>query len=139
MRAAWTCAAQTGRSFEAWWCRAAFLQPAVPSGSSEYSSKVVVEDSVLQRGPLRSLIGIRADGRLGRRCAFSTPLIFHLDSPLRSQALRDPDRARRLHGASRLALTRLVNAAIDEDVAALLLAGDIFDNEVGDVTSRASP
>ena len=61
---------------------------------------------------------------------------LHLDSPLRSQALRDPERARRLHGASRLALARLVDTAIDEDVAALLLAGDIFDNGVGDVTSR---
>jgi exonuclease SbcD len=61
---------------------------------------------------------------------------LHLDSPLRSQALRDPDRARRLHGASRLALARLVDTAIEEDVAALLLAGDIFDNGVGDVTSR---
>ena len=61
---------------------------------------------------------------------------LHLDSPLRSQALRDPERARRLHGASRLALARLVDTAIDKDVAALLLAGDIFDNGVGDVTSR---
>ena len=61
---------------------------------------------------------------------------LHLDSPLRSQALRDPERARRLHGASRLALARLVDTAIEEDVAALLLAGDIFDNGVGDVTSR---
>lgn len=61
---------------------------------------------------------------------------LHLDSPLRSQALRDPERARQLQGASRLALARLVDAAIAEDVAALLLAGDIFDNGVGDVTSR---
>lgn len=61
---------------------------------------------------------------------------LHLDSPLRSQALRDPERARRLHGASRLALARLVDTAIEEEVAALLLAGDIFDNGVGDVTSR---
>lgn len=61
---------------------------------------------------------------------------LHLDSPLRSQALRDPERARRLHGASRLALARLVDTAIEEEVAVLLLAGDIFDNGVGDVTSR---
>jgi DNA repair protein SbcD/Mre11 len=61
---------------------------------------------------------------------------LHLDSPLRSQALRDPERARRLHGASRLALARLVDTAIEEDVASLLLAGDIFDNGIGDVTSR---
>ena len=35
-------------------------------------------------------------------------------------------------------LARLVDAAIEQDVAALLLAGDIFDNDVGDVTSRAA-
>lgn len=61
---------------------------------------------------------------------------LHLDSPLRSQALRDPERARRLHGASRHALASLVDTAIEEEVTALLLAGDIFDNGVGDVTSR---
>lgn len=63
---------------------------------------------------------------------------LHLDSPLRSQALRDPERARRLQGASRQALARLVSAAIEEDVAAVLLAGDVFDNRVGDVTSRVA-
>ena len=35
-------------------------------------------------------------------------------------------------------LARLVDAAIEQEVAALLLAGDIFDNDVGDVTSRAA-
>lgn len=63
---------------------------------------------------------------------------LHLDSPLRSQALREPELARRIQGASRLALTRLVDAAIEEDVAAVLLAGDIFDNGVGDLTSRVA-
>lgn len=63
---------------------------------------------------------------------------LHLDSPLRSQGLRDPSLARRLQGASRLALARLVDAAIEEEVAALFLAGDIFDNGVADVTSRVA-
>ncbi|PZQ47526.1 MAG: hypothetical protein DI556_16895 [Rhodovulum sulfidophilum] len=63
---------------------------------------------------------------------------LHLDSPLRSQALRDADFARRLTGTSRRVLGRLVDAAIEHEVAALLLAGDIFDNGVGDVTSRAA-
>ena len=63
---------------------------------------------------------------------------LHLDSPLRSQALRNPDLAARLRGASRQVLARLVDAAIAHDVAALLLAGDVFDNGVGDVTSRAA-
>ena len=63
---------------------------------------------------------------------------LHLDCPLRSQGLRNPDLAQRLRGASRRVLSRLVDAAIEHDVVALLLAGDIFDNDVGDVTSRAT-
>ena len=53
-------------------------------------------------------------------------------------ALRDPALAERLHGASRAALARLVDLAIAEDVAALLLAGDIFDSDVVDLTARAA-
>lgn len=53
-------------------------------------------------------------------------------------ALRDPALAERLHGASRAALARLVDLAIAEDVAAVLLAGDIFDSDVVDLTARAA-
>lgn len=63
---------------------------------------------------------------------------LHLDSPLRSQALRNPDLAARLHAASRSALARIVDAAIDHKVDALLLAGDVFDSGVVDLTSRAA-
>jgi DNA repair exonuclease SbcCD nuclease subunit len=52
---------------------------------------------------------------------------LHLDSPLRSLALRD-DRLRDIvETASRTALSRLVDRAIDEEVRALLIAGDLFD------------
>lgn len=63
---------------------------------------------------------------------------LHLDSPLRSQALRNPDLAATLRSATRSALARIVDAAITHQVDALLLAGDIFDSGVIDVTSRAA-
>ena len=61
---------------------------------------------------------------------------LHLDSPLNSMALRDPALGARLHGASRMALARIVDLAIAEDVAAVLLAGDVFDNDVIDMAAR---
>lgn len=52
---------------------------------------------------------------------------IHLDSPLRSLALRDPELRDRVRTASRTAFTRIVDTALAEDVAALLIAGDLFD------------
>lgn len=52
---------------------------------------------------------------------------IHLDSPLRSLALRDPGLRERVGTASRAALARIVDAALSKDVAALLIAGDLFD------------
>ena len=52
---------------------------------------------------------------------------IHLDSPLRSLALREPGLRDRIQTASRTALTRIVDVALAEDVAALLIAGDLFD------------
>ncbi|NPD18843.1 metallophosphoesterase family protein [Alterinioella nitratireducens] len=51
----------------------------------------------------------------------------HLDSPLRSLALRDPELRDRVRTSSRTALTRIIDIALAEDVAALLIAGDLFD------------
>ncbi|MCA1791319.1 MAG: DNA repair exonuclease, partial [Thioalkalivibrio sp.] len=51
----------------------------------------------------------------------------HLDSPLRSLALRDPELRDRVQTASRSALTRIVDTALTEGVDALLIAGDLFD------------
>ncbi|MGY6534972.1 MAG: metallophosphoesterase family protein [Pararhodobacter sp.] len=52
---------------------------------------------------------------------------IHLDSPLRSLALRDPDLREQVRTASRTALIRIVDTALADDVAALLIAGDLFD------------
>ncbi len=67
---------------------------------------------------------------------FLTPPNLHLNSPLRSVALRDPDLACRLKTASREVLRRIVDVAIDRRVDGLLLAGDVFDNDVPDVAAR---
>jgi len=53
---------------------------------------------------------------------------IHLDSPLRSLALRNKELPNHVHVATRAVLRKIINLAIDENVAALLLAGDIFDN-----------
>jgi exonuclease SbcD len=57
---------------------------------------------------------------------------IHLDSPLRSLALRDSDLADLIGNATRRAFVRVVDLCLDEQVDALLLAGDLYD---GDQTS----
>lgn len=52
---------------------------------------------------------------------------LHLDSPLRTLALRNSDLAQRIDNATRTALARIVDIAIEEQVAALLIAGDLYD------------
>lgn len=52
---------------------------------------------------------------------------LHLDSPLRSLALRNADLAEVVRGASRTALTRIVDLCLAESVDALLIAGDLYD------------
>ena len=52
---------------------------------------------------------------------------LHLDSPLKSLALRDAAMRDTVHTATRTALIRIVDTALSEDVAALLIAGDLFD------------
>jgi len=54
---------------------------------------------------------------------------LHLDSPLKSLALRDNVLAELVTNASRTTLVRLVDLCIDESVDALLIAGDLFDSD----------
>jgi DNA repair exonuclease SbcCD nuclease subunit len=54
---------------------------------------------------------------------------IHLDSPLRSLALRDADLAELIGNATRRAFVRIVDLCLDEQVDALLLAGDLYDND----------
>ena len=57
---------------------------------------------------------------------------LHLDSPLRSLALRNSDLAELVGDASRQAFAAIVRLCIDEQVNALMIAGDLYD---GDQTS----
>lgn len=57
---------------------------------------------------------------------------IHLDSPLRSLALRDLGLAELIGNATRRAFVRIVDLCVDEQVDALLIAGDLYD---GDQTS----
>jgi len=58
---------------------------------------------------------------------------LHLDSPLRDLEKYEGAPAERIRGASRRALENLVQLAIDERVAFVLLAGDIYDGDWLDV------
>ncbi|SLN39031.1 putative metallophosphoesterase YhaO [Roseovarius gaetbuli] len=62
---------------------------------------------------------------------------IHLGSPIRSVALRNPDLGDRLKQASRDTFSKIIDLAISEQVDALVLAGDIFDNGYPDLKSRA--
>ena len=52
---------------------------------------------------------------------------IHLDSPLRGLAGLEGTAAERIHTATREALARLVERAIEEQVAFLIIAGDLYD------------
>jgi exonuclease SbcD len=51
----------------------------------------------------------------------------HLDSPLRSLALRNEALRDNIKSATRSAFIRIIDTALTEDVAALLIAGDLYD------------
>ena len=55
---------------------------------------------------------------------------IHLDSPLRSLALRDPDIAEVIGNATRQAFERTINLCLDEGVDALMIAGDLHDGDL---------
>lgn len=51
----------------------------------------------------------------------------HLDSPLKSLALRDPTLANLVEQATRDAFRRIIDLCLEEHVDALLIAGDLYD------------
>lgn len=57
---------------------------------------------------------------------------IHLDSPLRTLALRNSDLAELIGDATRQALVAIIDLCLDEQVDALVVAGDLYD---GDQTS----
>jgi DNA repair exonuclease SbcCD nuclease subunit len=61
---------------------------------------------------------------------------LHLGSPLRAASAREPAVGEALAQAMRGLLSRIVDVALAEAVDVVLLAGDVFDNAVPDVTLR---
>lgn len=52
---------------------------------------------------------------------------IHLDSPLKSLALRNPDLAALIGNATRTALSRIIDLCLHEQVNGLIIAGDLYD------------
>lgn len=62
---------------------------------------------------------------------------INLDAPLKSLAMRDPDLRQIVSAATRGAFERIVTIAIEEQVAALIIAGDLFDGQVRSAQTAA--
>lgn len=62
---------------------------------------------------------------------------IHLDSPLRSLSLRDPDIAALIGGATRQSFTGIIDLCLDEAVDALMVAGDLYDRELTSMKTAA--
>lgn len=62
---------------------------------------------------------------------------IHLDSPLRSLSLRDPEIAELIGNATRQSFARIVDLCLDEAVDALMIAGDLYDNKLGSMKTAA--
>lgn len=60
---------------------------------------------------------------------------IHLDSPLDHLRSADEEAARQVAAASRMSVERIVAAAIEHEVAALVIAGDLFDGPVRDASA----
>jgi len=56
---------------------------------------------------------------------------LHFDAPLKSLALKDEDLSELVGNATQRALERTINLCFEEDVDALLIAGDLYDGEEG--------
>jgi exonuclease SbcD len=54
---------------------------------------------------------------------------IHLDSPLRTLALREPELADLIGGATRKAFASIIDLCLAEQVDALMIAGDLYDGE----------
>lgn len=57
----------------------------------------------------------------------------HLDSPLKSLSLRDPEVGELISNATRQSFSGIVDLCLEEDVDALLIAGDLYDGDMNSV------
>lgn len=61
----------------------------------------------------------------------------HLDSPLKTLAMRDPDLAQLVGGATRRAFERVIDICIEESADALIIAGDLYDGDLRSMKTAA--
>ncbi len=59
----------------------------------------------------------------------------HLDSPLRTLALRDESLSAHIRGATRRAFLAIVDACLDRRLDALVIAGDLYDRDLEDMST----
>ncbi len=62
---------------------------------------------------------------------------LHLDAPLKSLALKDEDLSQLVGNATRRGLERIVDLCLEEDVDALLIAGDLYDGDMRSMKTAA--
>lgn len=55
---------------------------------------------------------------------------IHLNSPLRSLALKDPKASDLVANATRQSFSKTIDLCLDEKVDALIIAGDLYDGEL---------
>lgn len=55
---------------------------------------------------------------------------IHLDSPLRSLALKDPDAGALVANATRQSFSKTIELCLNEEVDALIISGDLYDGEL---------
>ncbi|MFP4539296.1 MAG: exonuclease SbcCD subunit D, partial [Dichotomicrobium sp.] len=60
---------------------------------------------------------------------------IHLDSPLRTLALRDEALSAQIRGATRKAFTGLVDTCLERRLDALVIAGDLYDRDLQDMST----
>ncbi len=61
----------------------------------------------------------------------------HLDSPLRTLALKNKEMAELVANATRTTFVRIINLCIEEQVDALIIAGDLWDGELKSMKTAA--
>jgi DNA repair exonuclease SbcCD nuclease subunit len=59
----------------------------------------------------------------------------HLDSPLKTLALRDAELSAQIRNATRRAFVGIVDACLDQRLDALVIAGDLYDRDIHDMST----
>ena len=62
---------------------------------------------------------------------------IHLDSPLKSLSLRDPEIAQLIGNATRQSFAKIIDLCLDEAVDALMIAGDLYDRDLHSMKTAA--